>query len=120
MPGGMATIGYDDDGVKTMEFPIIRDGILVGLQTNRETAPQIGDKRARGAPRRPLARLRSSGCRTCGSRPARKARPTSPDHRRHQGRLIDGRGSYSIDQRRYERPVRRQLQEIRTGRSRGW
>ena len=40
MPGGMATIGYDDDGVKTTEFPIIRDGILVGLQTNRETAPQ--------------------------------------------------------------------------------
>ena len=44
MPGGMATIGYDDDGVKTMEFPIIRDGILVGLQTNRETAPLIGEK----------------------------------------------------------------------------
>ena len=38
MPGGMATIGFDDDGVKTTEFPIIRDGILVGLQTNRETA----------------------------------------------------------------------------------
>ena len=48
MPGGMATIGYDDDGVKTMEFPIIRDGILVGLQTNRETAPQIGDKASKG------------------------------------------------------------------------
>src|SRR5262245_4869554 len=33
MPGGMATIGYDDDGVKTTQFPIVRDGILVGLQT---------------------------------------------------------------------------------------
>ena len=39
MPGGMATIGFDDDGVKTTQFPIVRDGILVGLQTNRETAP---------------------------------------------------------------------------------
>ncbi len=48
MPGGMATIGFDDDGVKTTEFPIVRDGILVGLQTNRETAPQIGDKASKG------------------------------------------------------------------------
>jgi len=44
----MATIGFDDDGVKTMEFPIVRDGILVGLQTNRETAPLIGDKASKG------------------------------------------------------------------------
>src|SRR4029078_4437161 len=29
MPGGMATVGFDDDGVKTTEFPIVRDGILV-------------------------------------------------------------------------------------------
>ena len=48
MPGGMATIGYDDDGVKTMEFPIIRDGILVGLQTNRETAHLVGEKASNG------------------------------------------------------------------------
>ena len=37
----VATVGFDDDGVKTTEFPIVRDGILVGLQTDRETAPLI-------------------------------------------------------------------------------
>ena len=35
-PAGVATIGYDDDGVKTKKWPIVREGILVGLQTNRE------------------------------------------------------------------------------------
>src|SRR4029079_19797410 len=29
IPGGLGTIGYDDDGVKTTKFPIVRDGILV-------------------------------------------------------------------------------------------
>ena len=48
IPGGVATIGYDDDGVKTTEFPIVRDGILVGLQTNRETAHFIGENVSRG------------------------------------------------------------------------
>ena len=31
IPGGLGTVGYDDDGVKTTKFPIVRDGILVGL-----------------------------------------------------------------------------------------
>ena len=47
-PGGLGTIGYDDDGVKTTKFPIVRDGILVGLQTNRETAHYINEKESRG------------------------------------------------------------------------
>src|SRR3954454_18194104 len=48
IPGGLGTIGYDDDGVKTTKFPIIRDGILVGLMTNRETAHYINEKESRG------------------------------------------------------------------------
>ena len=47
-PGGRATVGYDDDGVKTTQFPIVRDGILVGLSTNREMAHYIGEKESRG------------------------------------------------------------------------
>jgi hypothetical protein len=42
------TLGYDDDGVKTTQFPIVRDGILVGLSTNRETAHYINEKESRG------------------------------------------------------------------------
>ena len=48
IPGGLGTIGYDDDGVKTTKFPIVRDGILVGLMTNRETAHYINEKESRG------------------------------------------------------------------------
>ena len=44
IPNGVATIGYDDDGVKTQEWPLVREGILVGLQTNRESAHFIGEK----------------------------------------------------------------------------
>jgi TldD protein len=104
MPGGMATIGYDDDGVKTTEFPIIRDGILVGLQTNRETAPQIGDKASKGCTsasswrdypflRMPNVRLEAG---PKGSPSVEQIIKDTKD-----GVLIDGRGSYSIDQQRY-------------------
>jgi TldD protein len=104
MPGGMATIGYDDDGVKTMEFPIIRDGILVGLQTNRETAPQIGDKASKGCTsasswrdypflRMPNVRLEA------GPKGSPNVEQLIADTK--DGVLIDGRGSYSIDQQRY-------------------
>src|SRR5690606_21514220 len=47
-PGAAGTVGYDDDGVKTQKWPIIREGILVGLQTNRETAHYIGESESRG------------------------------------------------------------------------
>ena len=47
-PTGMATVGFDDDGVKAQKWPLVKDGILVGLQTNRETAHLAGEKESRG------------------------------------------------------------------------
>ncbi len=35
---GLATIGYDDDGVATGQWDIIKDGVLVGYQTDRRMA----------------------------------------------------------------------------------
>jgi TldD protein len=104
IPGGMATIGYDDDGVKTTQFPIVREGILVGLQTNRETAPLIGDKASKGCTSamswRDYPFLRMPNVHVD---PGAKGSPTPEqliaDTR--DGVLIDGRGSYSIDQQRY-------------------
>src|SRR5947209_11952747 len=104
MPGGLATIGFDDDGVKTTQFPIIRDGILVGLQTNRETAPLIGDKASKGCTsasswrdypflRMPNVHLEPG---PAGSPNVEEIIKDTKD-----GVLIDGRGSYSIDQQRY-------------------
>jgi TldD protein len=104
MPGGMATIGYDDDGVKTTEFPIVREGILVGLQTNRETAPLIGDKASKGctsaASWRDYPFLRMPNVHV---EPGGKGSPTPEQFiaDTKDGVLIDGRGSYSIDQQRY-------------------
>jgi len=39
---GLATIGYDDEGVETQQFDIVRDGTLVGYQLNRQMAQAIG------------------------------------------------------------------------------
>jgi TldD protein len=104
MPGGLATTGFDDDGVKTTEFPIVRDGILVGLQTNRETAPLVGDKASKGCTSasswRDYPFLRMPNVRL---EPGPKGSPT-PEQiiaDTKDGVLIDGRGSYSIDQQRY-------------------
>lgn len=38
---GCATRGYDDDGVKTTEWPIIENGIFVNYQTTREQASYV-------------------------------------------------------------------------------
>ena len=51
VPHGLATIGYDDEGVAAQKWHIIKDGLFVGYLTSRETAPVIGEKRSRGAMR---------------------------------------------------------------------
>ncbi len=45
---GLATIGYDDDGVRTQSFDLVRDGVLVGYQTDRRMAALMGLGRSTG------------------------------------------------------------------------
>jgi TldD protein len=47
VPGGLATIGYDDDAVKAQRWHIVESGIFKGYQTNREFAGKVGDKYSR-------------------------------------------------------------------------
>jgi TldD protein len=47
-PGGLATCGYDDDGVATQRWNLIENGVFVGYQTTREQAGWIGEKASRG------------------------------------------------------------------------
>jgi TldD protein len=47
-PHGLATIGYDDDGVATSRWDLVRDGILVGYQTDRVFARRLGLERSAG------------------------------------------------------------------------
>jgi len=62
IPGGLATFGFDDEGVPAQRAEIVKNGILVGYLTSRETAPLIGQvsngtARADGWSRIPLIRM---------------------------------------------------------------
>jgi TldD protein len=50
-PFGLGTFGYDDEGVPAQRWDIIKEGILTGYLTSRETAAKIGEGRSRGAMR---------------------------------------------------------------------
>lgn len=100
-PGTLAATGYDDDGVACQKWDIVRDGIFVGYCTNREVAPKIGEKRSRGSNRAdswgsvPMVRIANIGLEPgTGSLNDLIAGVK-------QGIYIEGHGSYSIDQRRY-------------------
>jgi len=41
-PYGLGSFGYDDEGVKAHRVDLIRDGLLVGYLSSRETAARIG------------------------------------------------------------------------------
>jgi TldD protein len=43
VPHGLATTGYDDEGVATQAWDIVRDGVLVGHQLDREMAQRFPD-----------------------------------------------------------------------------
>jgi TldD protein len=104
IPGGMCTIGYDDDGVKTQEWPLVREGVLVGLQTNRETAHFMNEKQSRGCTfatswrNYPFLRMPNVHV---DAGPPGSPTPEEIIADTKDGVLIEGRGSYSIDQQRY-------------------
>nr|WP_235916495.1 TldD/PmbA family protein [Spelaeibacter cavernicola] len=45
---GLASIGYDDEGVAAQQWDLIRDGVLVGYQLDRVFAPRLGLSRSNG------------------------------------------------------------------------
>jgi len=47
-PHGLATVGYDDEGVEAQSFDIVRDGVLVGYQLDRRMAADNGFARSNG------------------------------------------------------------------------
>ncbi len=48
IPGGLATFGFDDDGVRAQRWHIVKNGIFVGYQTSREIAGLLGRPRSTG------------------------------------------------------------------------
>lgn len=47
-PHGLATVGYDDEGVQTQSWDLVADGVLVGYQLDRAFAPRLGLDRSNG------------------------------------------------------------------------
>jgi TldD protein len=103
-PGGMATVGFDDDGVKAQKWPIVKNGILVGLQTNRETAHLINENFSRGCTfanhwrNYPFLRMPNIQL-EAGPEGSPDVDAMIADVK--DGVLVDGQGSFSIDQQRY-------------------
>jgi TldD protein len=61
-PAGLGTFGFDDEGVPAAREAVVRDGILSGFLTSRETAARIGSgsggsMRADSWSRMPLVRM---------------------------------------------------------------
>ncbi len=100
-PETLAATGYDDDGVACQKWDIVREGLFVGYCTNREVAPKIGAARSRGSNRAdswgtvPIVRIANIGLEPGGA----TLDQLLADVKR--GIYIEGHGSYSIDQRRY-------------------
>ena len=100
---GMATCGYDDDGVKTTSFPIIKEGLFVDYQTTRDQAHLINEKASHGCSYAdnwssiPFQRMPNVSL-----QPNEKA-VTEQDiiGATDDGIYVKGDGSYSIDHQRY-------------------
>jgi TldD protein len=101
--GGLATVKYDDDGVLTTKFPIIENGVFKHYQTIRDQAHLIGEKESRGCcyadswSSVPFQRMPNVWM-------APGPRDVTPDDLIagvDDGILIEGDGSFSIDQQRY-------------------
>jgi TldD protein len=102
-PGGLATSGYDDDGVKTQRWDIVTRGRFTGWQTTRDQAAWIGEKSSRGTSYAedhrsiPFQRMPNLSL-------APGPEPLDQDDlvaATDEGILITGDGSWSIDQQRY-------------------
>jgi TldD protein len=62
VPGSLGSFGYDDEGVPAQRDYIVRNGVLAGFQSSRESATAIGRTsngcmRADGWNRQPLVRM---------------------------------------------------------------
>ncbi|PYT30499.1 MAG: TldD protein [Acidobacteria bacterium] len=100
---GLATIKYDDDGVLTTKFPIIEKGVFKHYQTIRDQAHFIGENESRGCcyadswSSVPFQRMPNVWLAPGLSTVTPEDLIAAVD----DGILIEGDGSFSIDQQRY-------------------
>ena len=99
----IATCGYDDDGVKTTRWHLIKDGVFVDYQTTRDQAHLIGQKASHGC-----SYADSWGSIPFQRMPNVSLEPGEKDLTENDiisatddGVYVKGDASYSIDQQRY-------------------
>ncbi len=116
---GLATIGYDDEGVATQQFDIVRDGVLVGYQLNRQMAQANRFGRSNGcgfadSPGHiPLQRMANVSLRPAPDGPTTEQLISQVEN----GIYIVGDRSWSIDMQRFNfQFTGQQFHRIRNGR----
>jgi TldD protein len=116
---GLASSGFDDEGIPTSKFQLVKDGILVDVPTSSDTARILGFERSNGcafcetAGRIPILRMPNislePGARACSLENLISAV--------EDGLLVIGDDCWSIDQKRHQFQFSAQeLWEIRRGR----
>jgi TldD protein len=99
----MATCGYDDDGVKTTRWPLIKGGVFVDYQTTRDQAHLIGQKASHGCSYAdnwssvPFQRMPNVSLEAGEKELSEQDIIGATD----DGVYVKGDGSYSIDHQRY-------------------
>jgi TldD protein len=99
---GLATHGFDDEGVEGQAWNIVEDGLFVGYGTSREVAGEIGLDRSTGTCRAdhwgsiPIVRIPNLSLMPGKER----CSPEEIIADTKRGIYIEGRGSFSIDQMR--------------------
>jgi len=100
---GLATRGYDDDGVKTTEWNLVKEGTFVGYETTREMATYINEKASNGCAyadsweHYPIQRMPNVSLKPGKDKLSLNELIESTD----EGIYIIGDGSWSIDMQRY-------------------
>ncbi|GAA1683519.1 TldD/PmbA family protein [Nonomuraea maheshkhaliensis] len=100
---GLATVGYDDEGVRGQSFDIVKDGILVGYQLDRRMARMKGLGRSNGCAfadspgHMPIQRMANVSLAAAPGGPSTDELISGVE----RGIYIVGDKSWSIDMQRY-------------------
>jgi TldD protein len=100
---GLATVGFDDEGVQGQSWDLVRDGVLVGYQMDRRIAALKGFERSNGcafadSPSHvPVQRMANVSLRPAPSGPSTEELISGVD----RGIYVVGDRSWSIDMQRY-------------------
>ncbi|UNK47904.1 TldD/PmbA family protein [Lysobacter sp. S4-A87] len=120
--GSLGAVGYDDEGVKTKQWDLVRDGVLVDYQATRDEAHILGHKESHGCSYADSwSSVQFQRMANVSLMPG-KAPLSVADMVKdvENGLYIHGRGSYSIDQQRYNAQFGGQLfYEIKQGKVTG-